>query len=127
MATTWTSIDAKVQFFAYQRVRDAVLEHKAKGRLGGGAGRTDRRGAGPGQLPELRPGSRTNLTGEQLRNRAMTDVFEPGSTMKPFVAALALETHRVTPETIVDTGNGNLTRAPSSATPSRTAPSACAR
>ncbi|MDP1172070.1 penicillin-binding transpeptidase domain-containing protein, partial [Klebsiella pneumoniae] len=52
------------------------------------------------------PGNRQNLSGEQLRNRALTDVFEPGSTMKPFIAGLALETHRVTPDTLVDTGNG---------------------
>jgi cell division protein FtsI (penicillin-binding protein 3) len=102
------SIDAKVQFFAYQRVRDAVLEHKAK------AGSVVVLDVQTGEVlalanyPSYDPGSRTNLTGEQLRNRAMTDVFEPGSTMKPFVAALALETHRVTPETIVDTGNGKF-------------------
>ena len=82
------SIDSKVQFFAYQRVRDAVAEHRRQGRQRGGARRADRRGAGAGQLPELHPGDRRNLTGAQLRNRALTDTFEPGSTMKPFIAAL---------------------------------------
>ena len=59
-----------------------------------------RRGAGAGQLPELRPRRpRATCSGAQLRNRALTDTFEPGSTMKPFIAALALETGRVTPDT----------------------------
>ena len=49
------SVDSKVQFFAYQRIRDAVAETQGQGRLGGGAGRADRRGAGPGQLPQLQP------------------------------------------------------------------------
>jgi cell division protein FtsI (penicillin-binding protein 3) len=56
---------------------------QGQGRQRGGAGCADRRGAGPGQLPQLRPDKRQNLTGEQLRNRALTDTFEPGSTMKP--------------------------------------------
>ena len=100
------SVDSKVQFFAYQRVRDAVIENKAK------AGSVVVLDAQTGEVlalanyPSYDPGSRQNLSGEQLRNRAMTDVFEPGSTMKPFIAGLAMETGRVTPDTLVDTGNG---------------------
>ena len=45
--------------------------------------------------PSYVPDKRQNLTGEQLRNRALTDVFEPGSTMKPFTIGLALESGRV--------------------------------
>jgi cell division protein FtsI (penicillin-binding protein 3) len=80
------SIDSKVQFFAYQRVRDAVAEHKAK------AGSVVVLDAQTGEVlalanyPSYDPGERRNLTGEQLRNRALTDIFEPGSTMKPFIA-----------------------------------------
>ncbi len=100
------SIDAKVQFFAYQRVRDAVAEHHAK------AGSVVVLDAQTGEVlalanyPSYDPGNRQNLSGAQLRNRALTDIFEPGSTMKPLIAALALETGRVTPDTLVDTGNG---------------------
>ena len=100
------SIDSKVQFFAYQRVRDAVAAAQGQGRQRGRARRADRRGAGAGQLPELRPGDRSNLTGAQLRNRALTDTFEPGSTMKPFIVALALETGRVKPTTVIQTAPG---------------------
>jgi cell division protein FtsI (penicillin-binding protein 3) len=102
------SVDSKVQFFAYQRVRDAVVENKAK------AGSVVVLDAQTGEVlalanyPSYDPGNRQNLSGEQLRNRAMTDVFEPGSTMKPFIAGLAMETGRVTPDTMVDTGNGKF-------------------
>ena len=100
------SVDSKVQFFAYQRIRDAVAANKAK------AGSVVVLDVQTGEVlalanfPSYDPGNRQNLSGEQLRNRALTDVFEPGSTMKPFIAGLAMETGRVRPETLVDTGNG---------------------
>ncbi|MDP3760172.1 MAG: penicillin-binding protein 2 [Ramlibacter sp.] len=100
------SIDSKVQFFAYQKLRDAVLEHKAR------AGSVVVLDAVSGELlalanyPSYVPGKRQNLSGEQLRNRAMTDVFEPGSTMKPFTVGLALESGLVTPQTPIQTAPG---------------------
>ncbi|HVZ45403.1 MAG TPA: penicillin-binding protein 2 [Ramlibacter sp.] len=103
------SIDSKVQFFAYQKLRDAVIEHKAKS---GSAVVLD---AETGEVlalanyPSYDPGRRQNLSGAQLRNRALTDTFEPGSTMKPFVAALALEKGVVTPDTVIQTSPGRLT------------------
>ncbi len=103
------SVDSKVQFFAYQRVRDAVKEHKAK------AGSVVVLDVQTGEVlalanyPSFDPANRRNLTGAQLRNRALTDIFEPGSTMKPFVAALALDTGRVTPDTRIDTAPGRIT------------------
>ena len=103
------SIDSKVQFFAYQRIRDAVAEHKAK------AGSVVVLDAQTGELlalanfPSYSPADRRNLTGAQLRNRAVTDTFEPGSTMKPFIAAWAMESGRVTPNTIIQTAPGRLT------------------
>jgi cell division protein FtsI (penicillin-binding protein 3) len=102
------SIDSKVQFFAYQRIRDAVNENKAK------AGSVVLLDAKSGEVlalanyPSYTPGDRRNLTGEQLRNRALTDTFEPGSTVKPFIAAWALETGRVKPETIIHTAPGKV-------------------
>ena len=59
--------------------------------------------------PSYDPGHRKNLTGEQLRNRALTDTFEPGSTMKPITIATALELKRVKPTTIIDTAPGRYT------------------
>ncbi len=102
------AIDSKVQFFAYQRVRDAVAEHNAK------AGSVVVLDVRTGEVlalanyPSDDPGNRRNLSGAQLRNRALTDTFEPGSTMKPFVAALALETGRVTPSTVIQTAPGSM-------------------
>ena len=103
------SIDSKVQFFAYQQLRDAVLEHKAK------AGSVVVLDAQSGEVlalvnyPSYSPAKRQNLSGAQLRNRALTDTFEPGSTMKPFIAALALEKGLVTPTTTIQTAPGRLT------------------
>jgi len=103
------SIDSKIQFFAYQKLRDTVLENKAK------AGSVVVLDVASGEVlalanyPSYKPDKRQNLTGAQLRNRALTDTFEPGSTMKPFIAALALEKHLVTPQTPIQTAPGRIT------------------
>jgi cell division protein FtsI (penicillin-binding protein 3) len=103
------SIDSKVQFFAYQKLRDAVLENKAK------AGSVVVLDVVTGEVlalanyPSYSPAKRANLTGAQLRNRALTDTFEPGSTMKPFVIALALEKGLVRPDTVIQTAPGRMT------------------
>lgn len=103
------SIDSKIQFFAYQKLREAVLEHKAK------AGSVVVLDAHSGELlalanyPSYQPDKRVNLSGEQLRNRALIDTFEPGSTMKPFAIALALEKKLVRPDTVIQTAPGRIT------------------
>jgi cell division protein FtsI (penicillin-binding protein 3) len=103
------SLDSKVQFFAYQKLRDAVLLHKAK------AGSVVVLDSITGEVlalanyPSYSPARRQNLSGAQLRNRALTDTFEPGSVMKPFTVGLGLETGRVNPQTLIDTGNGRFT------------------
>ncbi|MBI5279518.1 MAG: penicillin-binding protein 2 [Burkholderiales bacterium] len=103
------AIDSKVQFFAYQKLRDAVLEHKAK------AGSVVVLDVATGEVlalanyPSYVPGKRHNLSGAQLRNRALTDTFEPGSTMKPFIAALALQKGLARPDTVIQTAPGRLT------------------
>ncbi|MBW8469476.1 MAG: penicillin-binding protein 2 [Thiobacillus sp.] len=102
------SIDSKVQYFAYQKLRDAVLAHKAK------AGSVVVLDTQTGEIlalanyPSYDPNRRTKLSGEQLRNRVLTDSFEPGSTMKPFIAALALDKGLVKPETQIQTAPGRI-------------------
>ncbi|MDQ5926248.1 MAG: hypothetical protein QG554_1190 [Pseudomonadota bacterium] len=103
------TLDAKIQFYAYQSIRDAVKAHKAK------AGSVVVLDAVRGEVlalanvPSYNPEDRRNLTGAQLRNRALTDTFEPGSTMKPITVALAMETRRVRPATVIATAPGRIT------------------
>lgn len=103
------SIDSKVQYFAWQKLRQAVLQHKAK------AGSVIVLDTITGEVlalanyPSYDPNLRRNLSGEQLRNRVLTDTFEPGSTMKPFIAALALDKGLVKPTTPIQTGPGRIT------------------
>lgn len=103
------SIDSKIQFFAYQKLRDAVLNNKAK------SGSVVVLDVVTGEILALAnyPGGSSSrqegLNGAQLRNRALTDTFEPGSTMKPFVAALALEKGLVKPDTVIQTAPGRIT------------------
>jgi cell division protein FtsI (penicillin-binding protein 3) len=59
--------------------------------------------------PSYVPGERRNMNAAQVRNRALTDVFEPGSTMKPFIIGWALESGRVTPDTVIQTAPGRIT------------------
>jgi cell division protein FtsI (penicillin-binding protein 3) len=93
------SIDSKIQFLAYNAVKNAVEQHHAKA---GGAVVLDTQ---TGEIlalanyPSYNPNDRKYLTGEQLRNRVLTDTFEPGSTMKPFTVSLALEKRQVQPNT----------------------------
>ena len=102
------SIDSKVQYFAYQRLREAVLQNKAA------AGSVVVLDAQTGDVlalanyPSYNPDKRSNLNGAQLRNRALTDTFEPGSTMKPLIIGLAMEKGLVKPETLIDTSPGKV-------------------
>ena len=102
------SIDSKMQFVAYQKLRDAVISHKA---LAGSVVVLD---AVTGEVlamanyPSFVPDKRQNMTGAQLRNRALTDTFEPGSVMKAFTVGLALDTNRVKPHTKIQTAPGRM-------------------
>lgn len=102
------SIDSKMQFVAYQKLRDAVIANKAH------AGSVVMLDAITGEVlamanyPSYVPDKRQNMTGAQLRNRALTDTFEPGSVMKAFTVGLALESGRVKPETQIQTAPGRI-------------------
>lgn len=103
------SIDTRIQFLAFNALRDTIREHRAKA---GAAIVVDVRTGEVLALanwPTYNPNSRQNLTGAQLRNRAITDTFEPGSTMKAFSVAMALEAGKVRPQSVIDTSPGKLT------------------
>jgi cell division protein FtsI (penicillin-binding protein 3) len=107
------SIDAKVQYHAFSALKAAIDEHRAK------AGAVVVLDARTGEVlalanhPTYDPNQRGQLSGAQLRNRVMTDTFEPGSTMKPFTTALALELGKFTPHTVINTAPGRMTIGPS--------------
>lgn len=102
------SIDSRLQFVAYQKLRDAVLAQKAQ------AGSVVVIDTITGEVlamanyPSYVPGKRQGMTGATLRNRALTDTFEPGSVMKAFTVGLALDTKRVKPTTQIQTAPGTL-------------------
>jgi len=103
------SIDTRIQFLAHNALRDAVREHKAK------AGAAVVIDVYTGEVlalsnwPTYDPNNRLELTGAQLRNRVLTDTYEPGSTMKPFSIAMAIEQGKVKPTSMIDTSPGKLT------------------
>ena len=103
------SIDSKLQYIAYKYLSEAIEKHKAK------AGSVLVLDTRTGEvlamvnMPSFNPNDRRHLTGSQLRNRVMTDTFEPGSIMKPFTVALALEKGKVRPTTMIPTGTGRMT------------------
>ena len=102
------SVDSKIQYIAYNAVKSAVEEHHAKA---GGAVVLDTQ---TGEIlalanyPSYNPNDRRNLNGEQLRNRVLTDMFEPGSTIKPFTVSAALEKGVINPNTVLPIGSSYL-------------------
>ena len=102
------SIDLRLQYLAHRELRNALLEFEAK------AGSLVMVDVRTGEIlamvnhPTYNPNNRRQLNPQAMRNRAMVDVFEPGSTVKPFSIAAALGTGRWTPESKVDTGNGQF-------------------
>lgn len=100
------SIDSGLQFDTYTALKKAMVEHKAKGAAGIVLDAQTGEVLALVNLPTYDPNDRDDRKGSALRNRAITDTFEPGSIMKPFTAALALDLKRITTSTIFDTGSG---------------------
>jgi cell division protein FtsI (penicillin-binding protein 3) len=106
---TVLALDAKLQYLAFSQLKQAITEHKAKA---GGIVVIDVKNGevlALANLPAYNPNNRTRLSGAQLRNRAFTDTFEPGSTFKPFTVALALEKGNVRIDTPIQTAPGKMT------------------
>jgi cell division protein FtsI (penicillin-binding protein 3) len=100
------SIDRRIQYLAYRELKAAVQQHRA---LSGSMVVLDNR---TGEVlamvnqPAFNPNNRKRLKANKMRNRALTDVFEPGSTMKPFVIAAALESGDYRPASRINTSPG---------------------
>ncbi len=103
------ALDSKIQYLAYSALKQAVAVNKAK------AGSAVVIDVKTGEIlalvnnPTYNPNNRLRLSGAQLRNRALTDTFEPGSTMKPFTAALALDKGKFRFDTIINCAPGRMT------------------
>ncbi|MBU3725290.1 MAG: penicillin-binding protein 2 [Burkholderiaceae bacterium] len=103
------SLDASIQTMVYSALKSAVAEHRAK------AAAAVVIDAKTGEVlalvnePSFDPNNRVRLSPDTVRNRAVTDLFEPGSTMKSFSIAAALELGRVNPKTEIQTAPGKLT------------------
>jgi cell division protein FtsI (penicillin-binding protein 3) len=106
------SIDTRLQYLAFRELKAAVEANKAKA---GGMVILD---VESGEIlalanwPTFNPNSRNRGARDRMRNRALTDVFEPGSTMKPFTIACAIDAGKVRPDTLIDTSSGQLTIGP---------------
>ena len=102
------SIDLRVQYFAHTILKKIVTDFEAQG---GSAVVIDVK---TGEIlamvnwPSFNPNNRTGIKPQQMRNRAMVDVFEPGSTMKPLTMSAALESGKWRPEMTIDTNPGSI-------------------
>jgi len=102
------SIDARIQYLAYRELKSAVAAHRAR------AGSIVVLDVATGEVlamanvPSFNPNNRERFDPLRARNRAVTDLFEPGSTLKPFTAAVALESGIVRPESVIQTAPGQL-------------------
>jgi cell division protein FtsI (penicillin-binding protein 3) len=105
-ADTALSIDSKMQYLAFREIKLAVEQHHAK------SGSIVVLDAKSGEVlalsnwPSYNPNNRAHVELKAMRNHAVTDLFEPGSTMKPFTVATALESGKFTPETVINTNHG---------------------
>jgi len=102
------SIDAKIQYLAYRELKAAVAAHRARA---GGIVVID---AATGEVlamanvPSYNSNNRGRLDPRRTRNRAVTDLFEPGSTLKPFTVAAALQAGTVSAESVIQTAPGQF-------------------
>jgi cell division protein FtsI (penicillin-binding protein 3) len=103
------SLDSNLQHIAYRELESAVRQHRAK------AGAVVVLDARSGEVlalanyPGYNPNNRNNTSSKAMRNRAIADLFEPGSTLKPFTVATAIETGKVHPNTLINTEHGVFT------------------
>jgi len=102
------SIDLRMQYLAHRELRNALVEFGAK------AGSLVMVDVHTGEIlamvnqPTYNPNNRRNLQPAAMRNRAMIDVFEPGSPVKPFVVAMGLNSGKYRPDTVMDTRPGYM-------------------
>jgi cell division protein FtsI (penicillin-binding protein 3) len=102
------SLDTRIQYQVYRALQDAMVTNKAKGAAAVVIDVQTGEILALGNMPTYDPNHRESFRLTNLRNQALTDTFEPGSIMKPFTVGLALELKRITPATLLNTGNGKF-------------------
>lgn len=100
------SIDRRIQYLAYRELKAAVQTHRAKSASAVILDVQSGEVLAMVNQPTFNPNNRASFDSVHTRNRAVTDLFEPGSTMKSFTVAAALEAGKITPRTIIDTEPG---------------------
>lgn len=107
------SVDSRLQYLAWRELRAAIALHQAK------AGAVVILDPKTGEIlslvnyPDYDPNQHEKASLAEMRDRVISDTYEPGSTLKPFTIAAALESKKVTPSTIIQTGNGTMSIGPS--------------
>lgn len=102
------SIDRRIQYMTYRALKQAVEKHKAQSATAVVVDIRTGEVLAMANYPGFNPNNRAYLRSSLFRNRAITDVFEPGSTMKPFTIAAAIESGRYTARSIINTTPGTL-------------------
>jgi cell division protein FtsI (penicillin-binding protein 3) len=114
-----TSIDLRIQYLAYRTLKAAIQRYSAE------SGSIVILDVHTGEIlaivnqPTYNPNDRAQFSAERYRNRAITDIFEPGSSIKPLVVAAALESGDYRPSSIVDTAPGFVVVGPKTIEDSR--------
>ncbi len=103
------SLDSRIQYLAYRELRDSVQANRAK--AGSIVVLDVRTGeiVALASMPDYNPNNRLGIKPAQMRNRPAIDMFEPGSTLKPFTVAAAIEAGKISPNTVISTAPGSLT------------------
>jgi cell division protein FtsI (penicillin-binding protein 3) len=104
----YLSFDSRTQYLAYRELAQAVEQHGARAATAVALDVETGEVLAMVNQPSFNPNNRTNLRPDEMRNRAVTDMFEPGSTMKPFTIAAGLESGKYTPRSMFNTSPGTL-------------------
>ena len=103
------SIDTRIQYLVYRALAQAVADNGAKSASAVVVDVRTGEILALANYPTFDPNDRSTFKGFAMRNRVLTDTFEPGSTLKPFTMGLALQLGRVDLDTEIDTNNGRIT------------------
>lgn len=107
-ADLYLSLDARIQYLAYRHLLHAYKQHRARGASLVALDARTGEVLAMVNAPGFNPNNRRDRVGKKYRNRSITDVFEPGSTIKPFTIATALQNGVCVPDTRVDTAPGSI-------------------